>query len=433
MAKGNKKKSKKKKIIIFGGLGLLLVIVILLVVMGGDKERIITVQTEDAESRNITQVVSATGKINPVEQVVLRPEVTGEIVELPVEEGDRVSKGQLLIRIKPEQYIAQRNRAQANWESAKSQLKVREATLEQVKAEYIRVKGLYDKGLVSEKELETALSTKLQSEGQYEAQIAAVTQAFESLNDATEQLNKTTIYSPLNGTISVLNVEMSERVLGSSFSQGTHLMTVANLDEMEATVEVDENDVVLISVSDTSRIEIDAFGDDQFNGIVTQIGNSAITSGLGTQDEVVNFEVKILLLDKNERIRPGMSCDADIETETKLDVISVPIQCVTARTPNVNKAEAGGEGEDEETPKPRNGKSKKPMEVVFIADGNKAKMIEVETGISDDNYIEIINGLEGSESVVSGPYRAISKELEDSSTINVPRKRKEKQEEETEN
>lgn len=407
MANGKKKRSKKK-LFIFGGLALLLLIVVIVVVASGDKEVIISVQTEQVEQRTITQVVSATGKINPVDQVIITPEVTGEIVELPVEEGNKVTKGQLLIRIKPDIYLAQRDRAKAQLESAKAQLKVREANLSQVKAEYERMQELYDKGLASDQELEVAKSTYLQSEGQYESQKAAVTQAEGSLREAEENLAKTAIYSPLNGTVSALNVELGERVLGSGFSQGTNIMTVADLDRMEANVDVDENDVVLVSVGDTARVEIDAFRDRKFVGVVTQIGNSAITSGTGTQDEVVNFEVKIQILNSNNEIRPGMSCDADIETETRVDVFSVPIQSVTARTIPPK------EGEE-----PDPDKKQGPQEVVFVIQDGLAKVVPVETGISDDTHIEIMSGLDGEETVVSGSYRAISKELEDGAKVSV--------------
>lgn len=287
-----------------------------------------------------------------------------------------------------------------------------------MKSEYNRIKGLFAKGLASEQELEAAKSNYLQNEGSYESQIASVKQAKAALKEAQEQLDKTEIYSPIDGTVTSLNVELSERVMGSSFSVGTHIMTVADLSKMEARVEVDENDVVLVSVGDTTRVEIDAFGDKKFLGAVSQIGNSAQTTGAGTQDEVVNFEVRIRLLELDSKIRPGMSCDTDIETETRENVIAVPIQSVTAR---IDKKEDGPEGEE-------NGKKvkrEKPQEVVFLADGNKAKKIEVSTGISDDNYIEIKSGLEGGEKVVSGPYRAISKEIEEGSTLMIPKDKKE--------
>ncbi|MDA3861932.1 MAG: efflux RND transporter periplasmic adaptor subunit [Melioribacteraceae bacterium] len=412
-----KKKNSKKKFIIFGAIGVVIAVLVVLVITNSNNEKITSVQTEKVENRNITQVVSATGKISPEYQVMLRPEVTGEVVKLPVEEGDIVSKGQLLIRIKPEQYTAQRDRAKASLQSTEAMLKVRQASLDKVKSDYKRMQGLFYKELASYHELETAKSNYLQGVGSYESQEASVRQAEASLYDAQEQLDKTVIYSPIDGRITALNVELSERVLGSSFSQGTHLMTVADLGLMEARMEVDENDVVLISEGDTTNIEIDAFGDLKFKGLVSQIGNSAKTTGFGTQDEIVNFEVKIRLLAPNEKIRPGMSCDADIQTETRFDVISVPIQSVTARMAKPKEKE----GEDEK-PKVKKGKREKPVEVVFILEGNKVKKVNVEIGISDDMYIEIKSGLEGDEEIVNGPYRAISKELEDGSTVMAPKK-----------
>ncbi len=413
---GNKKKSKKK-LYIFGGIGTLVVVLILLVVLSGNKEEISIVQVDDVIKRDITQIVTATGKINPEYKVVITPEVTGEIVELPVKEGDQVKKGQLLIKIKPDTYLAARDRAAATLESAKSGLSRAKALLDKVKSDYDRVKGLYEKKLSSDAELEAAKSNFLTTQSDYESQQSYVAQAQASLKEAQENLYKTTIYSPMNGTISALNVELGERVLGSGFSQGTDIMTVADLSVMEATVEVDENDVVLVSIGDTARITIDAYGDKIFNGVVSEIANSATTTGTGTQQEVVNFEVKIRLVDVDKSVRPGMSCNADIETETKLDVWSVPIQSVTARG---KMPEANPAGEDEAAPTTKeNKKDKKPKEVVFLAENNKAKMVEVETGISDDNYIEIKNGLKGGEKVISGPYRAISRELQDKLNIRV--------------
>jgi HlyD family secretion protein len=435
MAKGKK---SKKKIFIFGGIGFLLVVIVILLATSGNKEKIVQIQSENAQLRTITQVVSATGKVQPEYQVVLRPEVTGEVVELPVEEGDFVKKGQLLIKIKPEQYIAQRNQAKAALKSTEAQLKVRQASLDRTKSEYKRIEGLYKKDLASEQELEIAKANYLQAEGQYEAQVASVQQADARLQDAQEQLDKTVIYSPINGWVTQLPVELSERVLGSSFSQGTHLMTVANLNRMESRVEVDENDVVLVSIGDTARVEIDAYGDKKFLGIVNQIGNSAQTSGFGTQDEVVNFEVRISLINPEEELRPGMSCDADIETETRFDVVSIPIQSVTARIEKPDKENGGENGDDsdgeggnggsgtEEKKNDVSEKSNEPQEVVFVVEEGKVRQVPVETGISDDTYIEIISGLEDGQEIVSGPYRAVSKELENGTKIMNPSKKKEK-------
>ncbi len=412
MANGNKK--SRKKLFVFGGLGLLLIVVILLVAFAGSKEEIISVQTEKVSRRTITQVVTATGKINPEFQVKIAAEATGEIVSLLVKEGDNVKKGQLLLRIKPDIYEAQKNSAVARLQQARASLNSTKALLEKVESDYKRVQELAQKGLASDADLEAARSNYLQTLGNYESQKSLVSQSEAALKEATETLNKTYVYSPMDGTISKLSVELGERVIGSGFT-GTELLTVADLNNMEATVEVDENDVVLVSIGDTAKINIDAFGDKIFKGIVTQIGNSAITSGLGTQEEVVNFEVKIRLTDKDDKIRPGMSCDADIETETKENVIAVPIQSVTARAPKPEKHEEGEQG----IVKENNKKNNKLQEVVFIVENGKAKMVKVKTGISDDNYIEIIEGLKGNEEVISGPYRAISKELEDGETVTV--------------
>lgn len=411
----NGKKKSKKKLFIFGGLGLLIVVLILLVAFSGNKEEIISVQTEKVSRRTITQVVTATGKINPEYQVKIIAEATGEIVYLPIREGDMVKKGQLLLRIKPDIYEAQKNSAEARLAQAKSSLNATKALLEKVESEYKRVQGLAQKGLASDADLETAKSTYLQTLGNYESQKSIVSQAEAALKEAIETLNKTYVYSPIDGTISKLSVELGERVIGSAFT-GTELLTVADLSNMEATVDVDENDVVLVSIGDTARIHIDAFGDKVFKGVVSQIGNSAKTTGLGTQEEVVNFEVKIKLLDLDDKIRPGMSCDAEIETETKQNVLAVPIQSVTARL----KEKTNPSQNDEDNPNnSKNGKKNKPKEVVFVVDNGKAKMVEVKTGISDDNYIEIIEGLKGDEEVISGPYRAISRELEDGKKIMV--------------
>ncbi|MCH7722199.1 MAG: efflux RND transporter periplasmic adaptor subunit [Bacteroidetes bacterium] len=425
MAKSNKK--SKKKLFIFGGLGLLLIIFVIIAIVGGGKEDIILVQTEKVEKRDITQIVTATGTIDPEFKVLITPEVTGEIIELPVKEGDHVNKGDLLIRIKGDQYQAQKDRLEATLKSSEATLKIREAELNRLTLEFKRVKELHKKTLVSDSELETAESNYLSAEASYEQAQANVLQSKASLREVLETLYKTTIFSPLTGTVTQLNVELSERVLGSGFTQGTNIMTVANLNNMEAVVEVDENDVVAVSIGDTAIIKIDAFRDREFKGIVTEIGNSAKSTGVGSQDQVVNFEVKIKLNELEENLRPGMSCNADIETETVYDVISVPIQSVTARV-DFKKFEKNGDNEnqDEKREKMKNKKEKrkKPKEVVFIVKEGTTKMVEVTAGISDDNYLEIKEGLEGGEDVVSGSYKAISRELEEGSKVRVEDKDK---------
>ncbi|GBD86770.1 macrolide export protein MacA [bacterium BMS3Abin03] len=425
MAKSNNKKSKKK-LFIFGGLGLLVAILIAFAIFGGNKEEIVLVQVEKVQKRDITQIVTATGKINPEFKVIINPEVTGEIIELPVKEGDFVKKGDLLIRIKGDQYKAQMERMEANLKATQAALKIREAELNRLEKEFARVKELQSKDLASDSELETAESNFLTAKASYQQAQANVLQARAQLREIMDTLNKTKIYSPMNGTITNLNVELGERVLGSGFSQGTNIMTVSDLNNIQAVVDVDENDVVLVSIGDTAIVQVDAFGDREFKGKVTEIGNSAKTSGLGSQEEVVNFEVKIKLFELDPNLRPGMSCTADIRTETVHNVISVPIQSVTARTDFESRMGDKSEDEDEnlQADNMKEKDNKKPKEVVFIVENNTAKMVEVKTGISDDNYIEIKRGLEGGEDVVSGSYRAISRQLKDGSKVRIEEKRK---------
>lgn len=421
----NGKKKSKKKLIIFGLLGLLILILLIVVFAAGSKEEIILVTTEKVEKRTITQTVAATGKIEPEFKVVITPEVTGEIIELPVKEGDKVRKGQLLIRIKGDQYKAQKEQLEAGLQSAKASLKIREAELQKITADYNRIKELHAKNLASDAEKETAEANYITAKASYDAAVANVLQSEARLKEILESLYKTTIYSPMDGIITSLKVELGERVLGSGFTQGTEIMTVSDLKNIEAVVEVDENDVVLLSIGDTAIVKVDAFKDKEFKGIVTQIGNSAMTRGLGTQEQVVNFEVRIKLLSPDEKLRPGMSCTADIQTETVTDVIAVPIQSVTIRSEISDKGkENEGDKEEEIVEKKPSNKNGKPKEIVFIVEDGKAKAVEVTTGISDADYIEIKSGLNGGEMVVSGSYRAISRDLKDGSKVRVEEKRK---------
>lgn len=428
MANGKKNKSRKK-LYIFGGLGLLVVILIVIAFAGGSKEEIVSVTTEKVEKRTITQTVTATGKINPEFKVLITPEVTGEIMSLPVKEGDKVKKGTLLIKIKGDQYIAQKERLEASLQSSEANLRIRQAELERVTLDFSRAKELQKKGLASDAEFEFSQSNFLSAKASYDAAQASVLQSKASLKEVMETLYKTTIYSPMDGTVTQLNVEVGERVLGSGFTQGTNLMTISDLNNIEAVVDVDENDVVLVSMNDTANVKVDAFGDKVFKGIVSEIGNSAKTSGFGTQQEVVNFEVKIKLIDPDEFLRPGMSCNADVETETVNNVVSVPIQSVTIRT-DFKKDEAEGDSDSDneilDVKTSKKSKDVKPDEIVFITKEKSVKSVKVETGISDDNYIHIKSGLKGGEDVVSGSYRAISRELNEKSKIRIENRDKKK-------
>ena len=425
MANGKNGKKKSRKKIIWIAVGSLILLLIIRTAVCGKKDPGITVQTEKAGHRDITQLVSATGIINPVYLVAITPEVTGEIVELPVKEGDRVKKNQLLIRIKPDSYAAQRDRAKANLESAQATLGMKKIEKDFIESNYKRTQQLYRDGISNQQELEKMESELASSIAQLEAQKAFVQQALATLKESNESLNKTAIYSPMDGTVSKLNVELGERVLGSGFSQGTDLMTVADLGKMEAIVDVDENDVVLVSIGDTAKIELDAFKNKVYNGVVTQIANSAKTTAAGTQEEVVNFAIKIALNEFNAQVRPGMSCNADIEVETKNNVLAIPIQSVTARSEEEPGAmETPDSSRELIVGKTSKKKQAKPKEVVFVVDKNTVAMKEVKIGISDNEFIEVTSGLKEGDEVVSGPYRAISSELQDKSKVKLEAKPK---------
>ena len=411
MANGKK---TRKRIFIFGGAGLVLIILGVLVVLGSKRDTVLKVQVEKVSKRTITQVVTATGKIQPEVAVKISPEVSGEIVELPVKEGDAVKKGQLLMKIKPDFYSAIVNQAEAGLIQAR-------ANLTKSEAEFERVRMLYDKGMVSKSEYDVARAA-------YESSRGALAQSTASLDQARENLRKTTIVSPMDGTVSQLNSELGERVLGTVQFQGTDVMTIADLSRMEARVDVSENDVVLVSIGDTARIAVDAFPDRKIIGLVYEIANTATSKGLGTQEEVTNFEVKIRVVDKGVRLRPGMSMTADIETETKQNVLSVPIQSVTTRAPKPERPE-GGEGEGGGAvlvsgtgQRPR--AEAKPKEIVFVVDNGVAKAVEVKRGIANESYVEIVEGVAEGVEVVSGSYKAINRELEDGAKVRVDQQRR---------
>ena len=381
-------KKSKKKLIIFSIIGVVLVVLVLLVILGSKRDTVLTVQSEKIGRRTITQLVSATGKIQPEVQVKINAEVSGEIIALPVREGQRVAKGQLLVHIKPDAY-------QAGVEQAQAAMNMSEANLRKAEADYKRSKDLYAKKLISDSDLEL-------SKASYEGAKASADQATAQLKQSKDTFSKTSIYSPMDGVVSQLISELGERVSGSTFTQGTQIMTIADLSRMEARVDVGENDVVLVTVGDTAKVEVDSYPDRKFIGTVTQIANTATSRGLGTQDEVTNFQVRIrVVTPPGVSFRPGMSMAADIETETHLNVLAVPIQSVTVRTPK---------------------EEKKLEEVVFVIADGKAKTIVVKRGLSDDTYVEVKGEkLEGAE-VVSGPFKAINKDLESGTIVKVENK-----------
>lgn len=421
MANGN----KKKKIIIISVIGVVVIAVILFAVMG-KKDPGIMVNVETVQKKNIVQVVTASGKIYPKVEVKISPDVSGEVIELPIEEGQRVKKGDFLARIKPDFYVFQKDQSEANLTSATAMASSSQAQLDKAKTEYKRIKELYDKKLVSDSDLEAAKTSLQVAEQSAIANKADITRAQATLDQSMESLRKTSIYSPIDGIISSLTVEKGERVVGTSQFSGTEIMRVADFGKMEVRVNVNENDVINVSIGDTAKISVDAMKGKTFVGTVSEIAHTPVTTGAGTQEEVTNFPVKISIVNPDPSFRSGLSATVDIETDRAFQVYAVPIQSVTIKRENKMMGEGGNEGN-------QNGggvktatavKPKAPDKIVFVVDNGVAKTIVVETGISDDRYIQIKSGLTGTEQVVTGSYRAISRELEDGKKVKVDEPKK---------
>ncbi len=404
--------SKRKFILlIFGSLFLILVIA---VILGSSRENVIAVQTEKVERHEIVQLVTASGRIQPETEVKISAEVSGEIVELPVREGRQVQRGDRITRIRPDTYIAARNRARAAYEGAQAELRRAEANLEKTLSEYNRMQELFAKQLVSDSELITARTNYSVALAGRDAAQHQIAQAQASLEEANENLQRTNIYAPITGTVTVVNSELGERVVGTGMMGGTEIMVISDLTRMEARVDVDENDVVRVSIGDTARVEVDAYPDRIFDGVVTEIAHAARTRGMGTQDEVVNFEVKIRIIEPDVMLRPGMSMIADIETDIRNDVLAVPIQSVTVRVDDSNTEETN------RTTERRRGRVRdQPNEIVFVVDGDKVKAVQVKRGIMGERFVEIVEGLEEGMEVVTGSFRAINRDLEDGSLVKV--------------
>jgi HlyD family secretion protein len=393
---------------------------------GCRKDSAIQVQAEPIQRRNLTELVMATGKVQPVTQVKISPEVAGEITDLPVKEGQKVAKGDLLVRIRRDLYEAGVRSAQASLRSSEASLLTAQANERKATAEFARNTELFEKNLVSASVFDDFRT-------QHEiarANVAAATQQIEiaraTIQRAEEDLLKTTINAPIDGTITKLNSEVGERVSGTGMMAGTEILILSDLSEMEARVEVGEVDVVLIQPGQKARLEVDSFRDRKFNGVVTQVARSARSAGAGTQQESTKFEVRIRIQDKDPFL-PGMSVTAEIETRYRTNVLSVPIQSVTTRLPKGTNApvaaakpspaeeKAALEFELVSNRKPKEGP--KPSEVVFLIDNDIARLAPVKRGISDDNYYEILEGVTEGQQVVTGNFRAISRDLEDGKPV----------------
>lgn len=412
----------------------------------------IMVTTETAQKRNIIEAVSANGKIQPEVEVKISSDVSGEIIELFVKEGDQVKRGDILCKINPLIYESNLSRMEATLNGAKANLANSKARLEQVRASFINAEGsflrnkkLLEQGAVSQSDFDIAkavydgaVAEMMGAEENVNASDYNVKSTEASLKEASDNLARTTIFSPVNATVSKLNREKGERVVGTAQFEGTEIMRLANLNEMEVSVDVNENDIVRVNTGDTTLIEVDAYIDRKFKGIVTEIANSANTTGV-TAEQVTNFTVKIRILQesyqdlidtvvKSAPFRPGMSATVDIQTKKAENIISVPIQSVTTRSDSTafKEKEMGKKTDEEEIVVVNNSNknSKKELkdvikveECVFLFIDGKAKMVKVKTGIQDNNYIEIIEGVKVGDELVSGPYSAISKQLKEGAEL----------------
>lgn len=428
----------------------MLVIIIALVIKKSQNTKSTKVATEIVESRTIIETVSANGKIQPAKDVKISPYISGEVVELFVKEGDFVDKGTKLAKIDPEIYIstyekidASLKTAQANEANAKARLAQSKSQFTKAQLDFNRSETLWEKEVISDADFEAAKSgyevAKADveaAEESYKSSQFQVSSARASLKEANENLNRTSIYAPNDGTVSKLSVEVGERVTGASqFSAGTEIMRIANLDILEVNVEVNENDIVRVSLFDTTIIEVDAYLDHDFKGLVTEIATSANTTGVSA-DQVTNFDVKITMLKESYEdlikpenpipspFRPGMSATVEIQTETASNIITIPIQAVTTRADTTGRIKSSREkreemqGKDEESTMT----DEEVNEYVFLYKDDVAKLTKVETGVQDNTYIQILSGLSEGDEVIVSPYRAVSKTLKNDDAVEKVKK-----------
>ncbi|MGJ5641803.1 efflux RND transporter periplasmic adaptor subunit [Formosa sp. S-31] len=407
--------NRKKLIVLIAVIAVILALLIVGKKAGwfGKQGNFKAVETSKLTKLDINETVSATGKIQPEVEVKLSSEVSGEIIELPVREGQEIKKGDLLVRINPDIYQSSVNRSQATLQNAKSGLNQAEASLKEAKANYQRNKQLFDKGIISKADWDKAVSTYEIAEANKAAAYYSVQSAGATVTEANDNLNRTTIYAPMSGTISKLDAELGERVVGTQQMAGTEIMRVANLNNMEVEVDVNENDIVKVEIGDSTIVEVDAYLKKQFKGIVTEIANSA--DGELTSDQVTNFKVKVRILEESyadlikgkpasySPFRPGMTATVDIITEKRKDVIGVPISAIVVKN-DTTPVKPGA-------PKPVIADSDEKYECVFVKEGDVAKIRVVETGIQDNSNIEILSGLNEGEQVIIGPYNTVTKSL----------------------
>lgn len=431
----------RKKLIIIVVIVVALIAIAAAATISRKREKPILVTTDKALRKNLTQLVTATGKIQPEIEVKIAPEVSGEIIQIPVKEGQIVRKGDLLLRIKPDTYKAQVEEQQAALSGARSASVRNQAELSKAENDYARARQLFEAHLIPESERNAAQTNAEIARAALQSSLFDIKRAESAVRQISEALSKTTISAPSDGSISSLTSRVGERVVGTSQFAGTEVMRIANLSNMEARVNVNENDVVNVKVGDAARISVDAYPDRVIHGVVREIASTASTRNAGTQEEVTNFEVKISIPDHSVSLRPGMSTTADIETATVQNVVVVPIQSVTVRSTDSDlspeerekqkaKSEASDSDNRAEVTNQTQEKQKeralreKLQRVVFIKVGDKVRMQKVESGIADNTYIEIKSGVKPGEEVVSGSYTAISRKLKEGAKVAIEKQGK---------
>lgn len=415
--------SKKSLVVIVS-----ITLILLIVLIGGKKAgwfgksgNFKEIETQKITRLDIVETVSATGKIQPEVEVKISSEVSGEIIELPIIEGQQVKKGDLLVRINPDIYQSSLNRSQASLQNVKANLNQAEATLKEAKASYERNKQLFEKGIISKADWDKAISTYEIAQANKESAYYGVKSAGATVNEALDNLNRTTIYAPIDGTISKLDVELGERVVGTQQMAGTEIMRVANLASMEVEVDVNENDIVKVTIGDSTMVEVDAYLKKEFKGVVTEISNSA--DGILTADQVTNFKVKVSIAEESYKdlvegkpeyyspFRPGMTATVDIITDQRKSAINVPISAITIKTDTTTTKQ------DSKSDMAISNDEK--FECVFVKNGDTAELRVVKTGIQDDSNIEIISGLVEGEEVIIGPYNVVTKTLKNGDKVEI--------------
>ena len=430
-------KRSKKKLFIFIAAAVVVIVALGGMVASRKREKPIPVTTDKAFRKNITQLVTATGKIQPEVEVKIAPEVSGELVEIAVKEGQPVRRGQLLVRIKPDVYQAQVAAQQAALNSSRAASVRNQAELDKAELDYKRSMSLYQKGLLSESDRKSAETVYNTAKAALQASRFDAQRAEGALSQTRDALTKTVILSPMDGTVSSLTSRVGERVVGTIQFAGTEVMRIANLGAMEARVNVNENDIVNVKIGDSAAVAVDAYPDRRLRGVVREIASTALTRNAGSQEEVTNFEVKISIPNPPVPLRPGMSTTADIETATVQNAVVVPIQSVTVRTidsklspeelekqRSKQQASDGGDNRADVTnvtqqKQQERERREKLQRVVFVKNGDKVRMQRVDTGIADSTYIEIKSGVKPGDEIVSGSYTAISRRLKDGAKVAI--------------